>query len=371
MNEFFIENKSKLESFLRNFESLDNTKLDLENKILIINIIKDMINLDNLFDDSFDLCTFNINHIGTSFVNIIQSDSIEENLDKFISQIVRFSKELELRTQTLIPSVHSLLNYYAKNQYTLSDESGQLYYALNVMPIKIAEEKGIEKFREIQQNLTTEVEDLITKKLPDKQEEINKLKSDSDKYVKLLKGFKQEFSFLSLDQAFNGLEVRKQNQKKFLILFLIILGTIIIAIPAYFYLITQSNFFDNIFSSISLTVSTTETAASTNASNIYQLLMNIIPVAFIESILIYYFRILLNQYNSTNDQIIQLETKQAIMQFIESYVDYKKDKKLDHSDMLKFEEIIFSQISPNLKDVPNSPDLVSLIEGISKAIKSK
>ena len=37
--------------------------------------------------------------------------------------------------------------------------------------------------------------------------------------------------------------------------------------------------------------------------------------------------------------------------------------------MSKFEEIIFSQISPNLKDIPSSPDLVSLIDSISKAVR--
>jgi len=346
MNEFFIGNKSKLESFLRNFETLDNIKLDLEIKVLNINVIKDMINLDNMFGNSFDSCTFNIQHIGTNFVNVIDSDNIEENLDILISLIARFSKELELRSQTLIPSVHNLLNYYSKNQDTLDDKSGQIYYALNVMPIKIAEEKGIENFRELQKNLSTEVEELINIKLPDKQEEINKLKSDSDKYVKLLKGFKDEFSFLSLNQAFNKLEKKKQKQLSFLIASLIGLGSLIVILPIIFYMLNRNM--------------PQELIAS---------LVNMIPLAFVESIFIYYFRICLNKYNSISDQIVQLETKQAIMQFIESYVDYKKDKALKPEEMNKFEEVIFSQISPNLKDIPSSPDLVSLLNGISKVIK--
>lgn len=57
------------------------------------------------------------------------------------------------------------------------------------------------------------------------------------------------------------------------------------------------------------------------------------------------------------------------MQFVESYADYKKDKKMDDKELSKFEDIMFSQISPNLKDIPTSPDLASIIDSISKSIR--
>jgi len=94
-------------------------------------------------------------------------------------------------------------------------------------------------------------------------------------------------------------------------------------------------------------------------------------IILIFSIFIYFFKIVLHKYNSLVDQIVQLETKQAIIQFIESYVDYKKDKKLTKEELSRFEDIVFSKISPNLKDVPDLPSAISLIEGLSKAIKAK
>jgi len=346
MNEFFDEHQNTLELFLKKIKTQKILDLKLENRKLIQSVIEEMINRDSILDESFSLCTFNIRHIGMHFINTISHDEIEKKWSKIVVQCLRFCKELEVNTAAHIESVHNLLVKYSKENY--EDEDKQIYYVFNIMPFKVVEEKNLEKYKEFKSNLTSEVDELIEKSLPNKKKEIQDLKSDSDKYVKLLDGFKQKFSFLALNQAFNGLEEKKQKQLGFLILSLIGLGSLIVILPMAFYIINKGV-----------------------TQDIINSLVSAIPLVFVESLFIYYFRICLNKYNSISDQIVQLETKQAIMQFIESYVDYKKDKDLKPEEMNKFEEIVFAQISPNLKDIPSSPDIISIINGITKSAKRK
>jgi len=94
-----------------------------------------------------------------------------------------------------------------------------------------------------------------------------------------------------------------------------------------------------------------------------------IPLLTIEIFLVYYFRIVLHNYNSIDEQILQLENKSALLKFISDYVEYKKDNDIKQDDISKFEEIIFSKISPNMKTIPTSPDVISLVEKVAKIIK--
>ena len=345
MQEFFIDNKKVLEDFHKRLSQITTSKLD--NLDLIMKVIHDMKGRDNLIEDGFDMCTFNIQHIGSKFIGLLSDDDLSKNWHSISSMIVRFSKELEIKTGAHISSIHNLLVYFTNN-LSKYDSEDQYYYALQLMPLSIINEMANDRYRKQESSLNEIVSKIIEKKLPDKQHEIDKIKVDCDKYEKILSGFKSEFSFLSLNQAFNGLEVKKQKQLSGLKIVLIIFGILIVFFPLMF-IFTDKNESVNI---------TTE-------------FFKLVPFIFVESILIYYFKIFLNKFNSISDQIIQLETKQAIMQFIESYVDYKKENKINQDEMHKFEDIIFSQISPNLKDIPTSPDLVSLIDGLSKSIRSK
>ena len=93
-----------------------------------------------------------------------------------------------------------------------------------------------------------------------------------------------------------------------------------------------------------------------------------IPLLTIEVFLVYYFRIILHNYNSIDEQILQLENKSSLLKFISDYMEYKQDNNVKHDDISKFEDIIFSKISPNMKTIPTSPDVISLVEKIAKVI---
>lgn len=357
MEELFTTNREKINKFINRLETEEVRNLKLENIDAIKEVLNDMANPEKLYMSlDFNLCKFNIKHVGNRFIDSLESNNIEKEWDHILSHTVRFSKEIELLSDTHIESVHKLLTIYESKK----ELSNQIYYALRIMPYRIVNNEIIQGQEKYKKEVSEHIDDILTNKLPNKKKEIEYLKKDCDNYSTLLKGFKQEFSFLALNQAFNKLERSKQVARIITFLLLIVLAFIIVYVPYFYY--EKSFLIEQITKVYNLTL---------NKDNIFILFSGLIPMIFIESIFIYYFKIVLNKYNSITDQIVQLETKQAIMQFIESYVDYKKDKGLKTEDLSKFEDIIFSQISPNLKDIPNSPDLVSIIESISKAVKGK
>jgi hypothetical protein len=361
MNKFFQENKEDFDNFLK---KLEINKSELENKELIISIVKEMILREsNSYSGSFNSCTFNIENTGRHLLNNIRSQNIEEKWIEIVTDIVRFCKEFELKTDSYIPEVKNLLSYYTKEFLASGSETNeQIYYALTKMPLVIMEEIYSKKYNNFRNDIDKEINTIIEQKLPDKKVEIDKIKEDNDNYIKQLRGFKQEFSFLALNQAFNKLEKSKQLARYISLIFLLLLAVTIVYIPYFYY--EKSFLIKQMTEIFNLTLDNKNSSMS-----LFILFSGLIPMIFIESIFLYYFKIVLNKYNSITDQIVQLETKQAIMQFIESYINYKKDNNIKHEEMSKFEEIIFSQISPNLKDIPSSPDLVSLIDSISKAIR--
>lgn len=363
MSSFFKDNHLKLIKFR---ERIVETIVNLENKDLVIQIVTEMINrrAESMMG-SFNLCTFNAKYIGDEFLGLIESPNIEEHWQNIIIDILRFCKEFECRSNIFLESLHKFILYYHNKIVSLNAEvEPQIYYALIRMPFDIQEEIYSEKYAKFRNNIDEEINATINKKFPNQKKEIEKLKEDNENYINLLKGFKQKFSFLALNQAFNKLEKSKQIARYISLLILFLLAGLIVYIPYFYY--EKSFLIKQMTEIFNLTLNNENSSMS-----LFILFSGLIPMIFIESIFIYYFKIVLNKYNSITDQIIQLETKQAIMQFIESYINYKKDNNIKHEEMSKFEEIIFSQISPNLKDVPSSPDLASLIDSISKAFKSK
>lgn len=354
---YFVDNEEFLSKFI---VKLENSVDELILKDKVVKIIKIIIARNTSGFDSFDICTFNIENRGNSFIDIINKDFLSEHWNLIIFDLLRFCKEFELKSNSYIEDVYQFLMLYNSKQF----EYDEVYYIFNKMPYDILNHQYREKTDNLKSEIVSSIDKVIENELPNKKEAIELLKNDCNSYVNLLKGFKQEFSFLALNQAFNKLEKSKKNARLIVLIFLFLLGSLIVYIPYFYY--EKSFLIEQMTKIFNLSLN-----KSDDAMPLFILFSGLIPMVFIESIFIYYFKIVLNKYNSLADQIVQLETKQAIMQFIESYVDYKKNKGLTNEELSKFEDIIFSQISPNLKDVPTSPDLVSIIDVISKATRKK
>ena len=94
----------------------------------------------------------------------------------------------------------------------------------------------------------------------------------------------------------------------------------------------------------------------------------LLPLISIEVILIYFFRIILINHKSVKAQIMQIELRQTMCQFIQNYTEFSSDIKKEDSQALdKFENLIFSGI---LSDSENLPSTFDGMEQISSLIKS-
>lgn len=187
---------------------------------------------------------------------------------------------------------------------------------------------------------------LIQKENENIQELIDSFNDEKEKVNSLIdniKDTKQQLNFEKLDNGFIELLNKKEENKKDILKILKSFGISIFIIPIIsIFIMMLSSGFSYIFT---------------------------IPLLTIEIFLVYYFRIVLHNYNSMEEQILQLENKSAILKFITNYVEFKKDNNVKQEDISKFEEIIFSKISPNMKTIPTSPDVVSIVEKIAKIIK--
>ncbi|MCL9764767.1 hypothetical protein [Neisseria subflava] len=95
-----------------------------------------------------------------------------------------------------------------------------------------------------------------------------------------------------------------------------------------------------------------------------------LPIIGLEFVLIYFFRVVLTHYHSIQTQIMQLELRQSLCQFIQSYAEYAKKIKTDDKDALeKFENLIFSSILSNPDKVPGTFDGVEGLTSLLKELK--
>mgnify|MGYP000585826081 CR=1 FL=1 len=108
---------------------------------------------------------------------------------------------------------------------------------------------------------------------------------------------------------------------------------------------------------------------SDNVLGISHLLI-IIPLISIEIILIYFFRVILINHRSVKAQIMQIELRQTLCQFIQNYATYSKEIKTQDAGALeKFESLIFSGLLSDPDKLPSTFDGIEQICNFIKSIK--
>ncbi len=200
-------------------------------------------------------------------------------------------------------------------------------------------------------------------------------------YDKAIQKYKVQFGILGLTQAFREFFRRKQFERNIWLAAVISLGVLILAVPLGTYL-WGSNGAQPIIvtkatpaasevtpASVLAGKAAAEKAArrtearlpdSTNAvAGVPQetwltLVVRYFPFTIIVLLLIYFFRVALMHFNSTQIQLLQLETKIAACGFIEEYVKFTKDS--GNPDLAKFESLVFGGIVADKDKVPSTFD---------------
>lgn len=253
------------------------------------------------------------------------------------------------------------------NEYLDDEFKLELLYIINSTPFLITKElfhsdqiKLFSKFDEnnktIQETLqaTVKTRDEISQSLYD----FTKLLESKEETVQNLQSTlnKQEtaFNFVGLYKGFNELVKKKQKEARNIFYFLIVLGSSLIAFPLSVMISMQNP--DLNLPNITLTTH----------------LLNLLPLVSLELILIYFFRVVLHNYKSIKAQVLQVELRQTLCQFIQNYADYSKDIKKDDPAVLeKFENLIFSGIISDSENLPTTFDGMDQITKLLTSLKGK
>lgn len=195
--------------------------------------------------------------------------------------------------------------------------------------------------------------DEINTKISQATKKLEELLAAKEYRVNQLAGILDEqkiaFNFVGLSQGFSSLLNKKRNSKNIVLSLLFFIG-VFLFIPLFTYIEIQQ--FRN-----------------DSKQDLFEWI-KFIPFIGVELIILYLFRVVLSHYNSIKAEIIQLELRQTLCQFIQSYAEYAKEiKEKDSSSLEKFENLIFSSILSSSDKIPSTFDGLEQIINIIKEIK--
>lgn len=350
-------------------ERILKSNLSIEDyKIHFTQIILKKMSQSN--DCWLSICPFNYHYIGESFekrLNFLEKNSDSEILDDIFLMSIRFLQEAELTMRRQYK--HKLWNdddtyeriwdwfksltnddihynqrfqlNYIQNDYSLmllNDYLGNKSFQAflnHEENIKKIEQQSItlkETSNKIQKNFDEEMQKSVDEKL----EKVEQL-SDT------LEDLKQGFNFVALSDGFSRMLNEKKASKKWILSLLFLIAVIISAIPAY-----------KFFSDGGINLTWQQIAIS----------------AGLELVLIYFFRVVLFHYRTVQTQIMQLDLRLSLCQFIQSYAEYAKEIKTNDKDALdKFENLIFSSILSSDEKIPSTFDGLEQLNSLIKQFK--
>lgn len=325
----------------------------------LIQILHQIIELMIGHPEKFDeYSATNIQWIGPSFIAAI-SDIFEVPKEKRTSRLVsifvsayRFLCELEF-TQPSEPSfeVRRVIGFVHDNLESFSGaDRQQLVYAAYTMPAQVTKRllghPSITEFRIFSETIekSRQLKDEWDKQLSDRQTLLAGLDSSIRKLT-------SEYNFVGLVHGFQALRRQKEAERKFAFVSLIVLALAMIAPP-----VLQLSF-------VVLYIDAIESHKS--------LLIYTLPtILALEVMLIYFFRVVLGQFRSVKAQLLQIDLRISLCQFVESYAEYvTKMRSKDSSVLSKFEALIFSGLVTEEAGIPSTFDGAEQIASLIRSIR--
>lgn len=306
-------------------------------------------------DEWDERASYNIEQMGGVFERELDDKTLaEEEINIVFTTCFRFCLEPISFSSYVFPSydiIKAIKDFGIYNHDKFDDRSRtQIDYALREMPINIVksffDSEDVKTFKSFNEQVREAKKTSIEWKKYIKEEEkkINDIKST-------LKTYESAFNFVGLYDGFNTLWKQKKGELVLSKLLLLILAAII-PTPLIFEL----------------------SLLRINANHLSTLsqAITLIPLISLTFIFIYYFRVALQHHSSLRTQILQLELRRSLCQFIQSYADYSKGVREGNPGALsKFEDIIFSNIMPTEEKIPSTFDGLEQIASLINSIKPK
>lgn len=352
----FAENVETIRNFLDKASSLKIEDTNVKNRLDIS--VKLILQISRNLSDFDSNCQFSIKRVGESFINLLKNFRDGEDIKSQINWIFvlsyRFFREYNFHRYTPESNFSEFdeLRVKIREQMDIVDGDirSNLIYISYEMPADIVREwlsnpdiTAFKKFEQSVANATKLYEDW-DKKFSIKEERIAELNGKLDKYRK-------DLNFVALNQGFSNLADKKIRESTILSRLLFIIGFLILLPICSELIFVLSKIF------------------SGEVMDLNHLIF-LIPLISLEIILIYFFRVVLLNYRSVKAQILQIELRQTLCEFIQSYADYSSEiKEKDKEALNKFENLIFSGVLSDPEKLPSTFDGLEQIAALIKNIK--
>ena len=375
INKDLLEKAVNLLKMRKERESRDSIEY---HKIHYTQIILDKISESD--DCWLSVCPFNYHYMGKSFekrLNFLENNWDSEILDEIFLMSIRFLQEAELTMRRQYREkiwndsdiYERIWDWFKslKNDDITHNNISQLNYIQNDYSLMLLNDylgnKSFQAFLNYEENIKKiEQQSTILQKTSDNiQESADKKLKEVKRLDDRLENLKQGFNFVALSDGFSRMLNEKKASKNLILLLLFFIAVIISVIPLFkiipvFKMIPECEMIPicKIFSDGGTSLTWQQIAIS----------------AGLELVLIYFFRVVLFHYRTVQTQIMQLDLRLSLCQFIQSYAEYAKEIKTNDKDALdKFENLIFSSILSSDEKIPSTFDGLEQLNSLIKQFK--
>lgn len=315
--------------------------------------VRVVLNQMTLMPAIFDLsCDYNIRKIGSIFAEHVQAVGSSEkyDIDTLLASCYRFVVEFELKSPHGLPeglsSVWNDLSDLHFAEFHLASE--QVSWSRTHMAFSMLREYIHHPHMTDLKNLpaaikaSEEARLKSNEELLQREERVNAL---ADK----LTGYENAYNFVGLHHGFSNLKKDKIVERDITFKFLMFLGICLVLLPFLKFIGVVGHNEDLVKEAFSVAA----------------------MFAF-ELIVIYFFRIALQNYRSIKAQLLQIDLRMTLCQFINNYVDFASDaRKSDKELLAKFEQVIFSSIVTEDSGIPSTFDGLEQVAKIVDSLKPR
>lgn len=182
-------------------------------------------------------------------------------------------------------------------------------------------------------------------------ETIENLEVDLENYEKKLSEYKNEYNFILLSKAFKKMSTAK-NKELTSAKITTWVFTILLSAPPLF------TFLNHIFSWIDI-------GSGLKSLTFY------LPLLTLELLIFYFMRLYYSEVKTLNTQLLQIEHRLSLCEFVHDYIDKKNADKDNKSSWDAFESLIFSPIQISAENIPSLLDGANAVADIAGKVMSK
>ncbi|QJB55976.1 hypothetical protein [Pseudodesulfovibrio sp. zrk46] len=337
-----------------------------ERNMYIKFILNSMKNAPDMWDQN---CQISIESRGDNFRRRLESQGKPRNkaeLDHVYTACHRFLLELDLSIPGDLSHEFAEAFAFGSNQISEFDIQAQrsIKWTIQHMPISIMKNmlkrselvdlRDLGKTRQKVDHQIRTWQEGLAEKMTDWDKRITGSEAKTKGLLRMLKQFETGAHFVGLHLGFKRLRNEKEKEMEHARTTMGVLGLASIA-PILIKLIVLSSNPDL-------------------ASNGMVLLGLSLPVLSLTAIGLYFFRVALMDYKSTKSQLLQLDLRMSLCEFIQSYSEYKTEIE-DKEALNRFEQVVFSGIVSEESKIPAAFDgleqLAKVINTVTKAPGTK